>query len=139
MKRKKAFKSILTLLNKMNFDNVHKFESLRKSNDITLSMLEWLCSHMGKLTICGNDGRVLAVLPDDMVKEMEKYGGKRNFDPFARVNKIELGEGLYTSPGQRNFLNWAFECGVIDHLVEFKEEIQSHMIQTRKDSSTVNV
>jgi len=108
-----------------------RLESLKNilggKTQISLRILDWFVTNYAKMHnisfITKNDKHVIVYLT---YKSRLKAYSKKMFDPFCRWNRIDF-HGISTTVGQLNFFAWVMEDGILDYLLEHREEIHTDM------------
>jgi hypothetical protein len=121
-----------------SFYTPERLETLQKilngTSNISLRLLDWMTTNYAKknnISFISPAGKHVIVYL--AYKSHLKAYSKRMFDPFCRWNRIDF-HGISTTVGQLNFFAWAIEDGVIDYILEHREDISADM-ETRMTAS----
>lgn len=104
---------------------------VKRKNGMSLRVIDWLVTNYSKTksVVLETDG-VPRDLNRDYQKNLSAYN-KRNMDPFARKNKIELTvlgkESRRSTVGQLNFFRWFLKNNINSFLQKHKKLVEDHM------------
>jgi phosphopantetheine adenylyltransferase len=107
---------------------------LEGKTNISLRILDWFVTNYAKknnISYITSTGKHIIVYL--MYKSHLKAYSKKMFDPFCRWNRINFHD-ISTTVGQLNFFAWVMDDGVLDYIIEHRDEIHSDM-ETRMGSS----
>jgi hypothetical protein len=108
---------------------------LENKTNISLRILDWFVTNYAKknnISYISTTGKHVIVYLS--YKSHLKAYSKKMFDPFCRWNRIDFG-GLSTTVGQLNFFAWVMDDGILDYLIEHRDEIHADM-ETRMGASS---
>lgn len=108
---------------------------LENNTNISLRILDWFVTNYAKknnISYISKTGKHVIVYL--CYKSHLKAYSKKMFDPFCRWNRIDFC-GLSTTVGQLNFFAWVMDDGILDYLIEHRDEIHADM-ETRMGTTT---
>lgn len=118
----------------------NRLETLRAILDgktsISLRILDWFVTNyakMNNISYVSTSGKHVIIYL--LYKSHLKAYSKKMFDPFCRWNRIDF-HGMSTTVGQLNFFAWVMEDGILDYILEHRDEIHADMEARMGASST---
>lgn len=115
---------------------------LKHKNGLSLRIIDWLITNYSKQIsiIIKTNG-----IPGDLYRDYHKNltaHNKKNFDPFARRQRISIivfgKESRFSTIGQLNFFKWFLSKNLFVFLMENKILIEKHMRESEKESKKRN-
>jgi hypothetical protein len=113
------------------YANENRLETLRSILDgktnISLRILDWFVTNyakMNNISYVSKSGKHVIIYL--LYKSHLKAYSKKMFDPFCRWSRIDF-HGMSTTVGQLNFFAWVMEDGILDYIIEHRDEIHTDM------------
>lgn len=131
---------LISVLDWYNEDesNVRKFyDILKHKNGLSLRIIDWLITNFSKkVNVSIENHGIPGDLHRDYHKNLSAHN-KKNFDPFARRERICIllgDEKRFSTIGQLNFFRWFLQKNIYSYLLENKPVIEKHMRDHEKMS-----
>tara|TARA_B100000945_G_scaffold271800_1_gene233927 strand:- start:2858 stop:3460 length:603 start_codon:yes stop_codon:yes gene_type:complete len=110
--------------------NDHLIPLITQNSQISLRALDWLVTNYSKKynIVCQTKNGMFNIFHG--YKVALSHFRRRNFDPFRRRGRITLtmnDKNYETTVGQCNFINWAYQSGVLQYAIENSEAIEKDM------------
>ena len=111
----------------------HLIPLISQESTISLRALDWLVTNYSKKysIVCqSKTGNIFNIYHG--YKVALSHFRRKNFDPFRRRQRIllKIDNNQYeTTVGQCNFINWAYQSGVLNYAIENSEAIEKDMNQ----------
>lgn len=110
-------------------ENLTKIKDiLEGKSELSLRLIDWFVTNYAKKFNVAYSTKTTQkyVIVYLSYKSHLKAYSKKMFDPFCRCKRIKFHE-MDTTVGQLNFFEWAISDGVLDYLMDHKDEVHADM------------